>query len=189
MSAPTVRVLSNYTGTYHDPDPAAIKTRLFFQLFHPVHWIDNLETAFHDGITTIVEFGGGLGTGAAPEDKRPNLESMIKALRGSTSVPTTTPPSTARPCGKPRRPCNHDAPRRRPRPTYPPPARPGSDERAHRRSELIRYIAEDAVTSTQPAPDSEPLIKDRKTTEPWFDCAPACSARIFRGDKGSRRCP
>ena len=84
MSAPTVRVLSNYTGTYHDPDPAAIKTRLFFQLFHPVHWIDNLETAFHDGITTIVEFGGGLGTGAAPEDKRPNLESMIKkALRGS----------------------------------------------------------------------------------------------------------
>ncbi len=84
MNAPTVRVLSNYTGAYHDSDPAAIKTRLFFQLFHPVHWIDNLETAFHGGITTIVEFGGGLGTGATPEDKRPNLEGMIrKALRGS----------------------------------------------------------------------------------------------------------
>ena len=84
MTAPNLRVLSNYTGTHHDPDPAAIKTRLFFQLFHPVNWIGNLETALHDGITTIVEFGGGLGSGPAPEDKRPNLESMIKkALRGS----------------------------------------------------------------------------------------------------------
>lgn len=39
-------------------------------------------------------------------------------------------------------------------------------KRAHRRSELIRYIAEDAVASTQPTPDSEPPIKDRKTVEP-----------------------
>ncbi|MCO5761586.1 MAG: ACP S-malonyltransferase [Chromatiaceae bacterium] len=84
INAPTVRVLSNCTGAYHDPDPNAIKTRLFFQLFHPVNWIDNLEIAFHDGINTIVEFGGGLGSGPAPEDKRPNLEGMIKkALRGS----------------------------------------------------------------------------------------------------------
>lgn len=84
MAAPTVRVLSNYSGTYHDPDPAAIKTRLFFQLFHPVNWIGNLETAFHNELTAIVEFGGGLGSGSAPEDKRPNLESMIKkAQRGS----------------------------------------------------------------------------------------------------------
>jgi [acyl-carrier-protein] S-malonyltransferase len=84
MSAPTPRVLSNYSGAYHDPDPAAIKTRLFAQLFHPVQWLSNLETAFHDGVTTIIEFGGGLGSGPNPEDKRPNLESMIKkALRGS----------------------------------------------------------------------------------------------------------
>jgi [acyl-carrier-protein] S-malonyltransferase len=84
MNAPTLQVLSNYTGACHEPDPAAIKTGLFFQLFHPVKWIDNLETAFHAGITTIVEFGGGLGSGPAPEDKRPNLEGMIKkALRGS----------------------------------------------------------------------------------------------------------
>lgn len=84
MAAPTVRVLSNYSGTYHDPDPTAIKTRLFFQLFHPVNWIGNLETAFHNELTAIVEFGGGLGSGSAPEDKRPNLESMIKkAQRGS----------------------------------------------------------------------------------------------------------
>ena len=84
MAAQAVRVLSNYSGTYHDPDPATIKTRLFFQLFHPVNWIGNLETAFHDELTAIVEFGGGLGSGSAPEDKRPNLESMIKkAQRGS----------------------------------------------------------------------------------------------------------
>lgn len=84
MAAPTVRVLSNYSGVAHEPDPAAIKTRLFFQLFHPVNWIGNLETAFHDELTDIIEFGGGLGTSPTPEDKRPNLESMIKkAQRGS----------------------------------------------------------------------------------------------------------
>lgn len=84
MAAPAIRVLSNYSGTHHQPDPAAIKTRLFFQLFHPVNWIGNLQTAFADGITTIVEFGGGLGSGPNPADKRPNLESMVKkALRGT----------------------------------------------------------------------------------------------------------
>ena len=84
MKGPTLRVLSNYTGTHHDLDPATIKTRLFYQLFYPVNWIGNLETAFRDGMTTMVEFGGGLGGGANPEDKRPNLESMVKkALRGS----------------------------------------------------------------------------------------------------------
>ncbi len=84
MNPPAIRVLSNYTGTHHDPDPATIKTRLFSQLFYPVNWIGNLEAAFHDGITTIIEFGGGMGSGASPEEKRPNLESMVKkALRGS----------------------------------------------------------------------------------------------------------
>lgn len=84
MAAPAIRVLSNYNGTHHEPDPATIKTRLFFQLFHPVNWIGNLQTAFADGITTMVEFGGGLGSGPSPADKRPNLESMVKkALRGT----------------------------------------------------------------------------------------------------------
>lgn len=84
MVAPTLQVLSNYSGTFHDPDPAAIKTRLFFQLFHPVNWIGNLESAFHDEIGAIIEFGGGLGSGSSPADKRPNLEGMIKkAQRGS----------------------------------------------------------------------------------------------------------
>ncbi len=39
-------------------------------------------------------------------------------------------------------------------------------KRAHRRSELIRYTAEDTVASAQPAPDFEQPTNDRKTTEP-----------------------
>ncbi|HPE74086.1 MAG TPA: hypothetical protein PK018_18250 [Candidatus Competibacter sp.] len=39
-------------------------------------------------------------------------------------------------------------------------------KRAHRRSELIRYAAEDAVASAQPMPDSEQQTDDRKTTKP-----------------------
>ena len=84
MRSPNLRVLSNASGEYHEPDPAAIKARLFSQLFHPVQWLNNLQTAFHGGVKTIVEFGGGLGSGPNPEDKRPNLESMVKkALRHS----------------------------------------------------------------------------------------------------------
>ena len=73
-----VRVLSNFTGDYHETDPSDIKARLFFQLFHPVMWHSNLQTAFGDGIDFIVEFGGGIGTASEPDGKRPNLESMIK---------------------------------------------------------------------------------------------------------------
>ena len=79
-----VRVLSNFTGAYHQSDPQDIKARLFFQLFHPVMWYSNLQTAFADGINMVIEFGGGIGTASEPEAKRPNLEGMIKkALRGT----------------------------------------------------------------------------------------------------------
>jgi [acyl-carrier-protein] S-malonyltransferase len=79
-----IKVLCNYTGGYHDNDAASVKTRLFFQLFHPVLWLNNLHTALADGITTIIEFGGGIGKGEGPAEKRPNLEGMIKkAQRGS----------------------------------------------------------------------------------------------------------
>jgi [acyl-carrier-protein] S-malonyltransferase len=73
-----IQVLSNFTGGYHAPDPQDIRARLFFQLFHPVMWYSNLQTAFADGIDMIIEFGGGIGTGVEPEEKRPNLEGMIK---------------------------------------------------------------------------------------------------------------
>lgn len=74
----SLKVLSNYTGGFHENDAATIKSRLFFQLFHPVNWIGCLQTALDDGIDKFVEFGGGIGDGESPAEKRPNLEGMIK---------------------------------------------------------------------------------------------------------------
>jgi len=73
-----VSVLSNYTGKFHESDPGAIRSRLFFQLFNPVRWVACMNTAIDEGIDTIVEFGGGIGKGEGPEEKRPNLEGMVK---------------------------------------------------------------------------------------------------------------
>jgi [acyl-carrier-protein] S-malonyltransferase len=77
MSAPQIKVLSNYTGGFHDDDVDGIKDRLYNQLKHPVMWNDNLVNAFAAGVDKIYEFGGGIGPGG-PEEKRPNLEGMIK---------------------------------------------------------------------------------------------------------------
>jgi len=79
-----VRVLSNFTGGFHEPDPVDIRARLFFQLFHPVLWNLNLQTAFGDGVKTIFEFGGGIGTATEPDGKRPNLEGIIKKTLRAT---------------------------------------------------------------------------------------------------------
>ena len=82
-----VRVLSNFTGGFHEPDPVGIRARLFFQLFHPVLWYENLQTAFGEGVEQIIEFGGGIGFGNEPEGKRPNLAGIIKkAQRASGHV-------------------------------------------------------------------------------------------------------
>ncbi|MCP4045152.1 MAG: ACP S-malonyltransferase, partial [Gammaproteobacteria bacterium] len=79
-----VKVLSNFTGAFHDADPASIRAGLFFQLFHPVLWYSNLQQAFADDVDLVVEFGGGIGPGTGPESKRPNLQGMIiKALRAT----------------------------------------------------------------------------------------------------------
>jgi [acyl-carrier-protein] S-malonyltransferase len=79
-----VKVLSNFTGAFHDADPASIRAGLFFQLFHPVLWYSNLQQAFADDVDLVVEFGGGIGPGSGPESKRPNLQGMIiKALRAT----------------------------------------------------------------------------------------------------------
>ena len=87
MQVPTIRVLSNYTGGFHDDDVEGIKERLYLQLKHPVMWNDNLMTAFAQGIGSVYEFGGGIGPGE-PDAKRPNLEGMIKkAVRGSEHAP------------------------------------------------------------------------------------------------------
>ena len=75
---PRIDVLSNYTGEPHVNDAGAIRSRLFFQLFNPVLWYDCMRFAVSAGIDTIVEFGGGIGKGETPAEKRPNLESVAK---------------------------------------------------------------------------------------------------------------
>ena len=91
MQSPEFRVLSNYTGAFHDPEVNGIKERLYLQLKHPVMWMDNLVTAFGEGIEQVYEFGGGIGPGD-PDEKRPNLESMIKkAARAAGSEAIYTP--------------------------------------------------------------------------------------------------
>jgi [acyl-carrier-protein] S-malonyltransferase len=79
-----VRVLSNFTGGFHEPDSAGIRARLFFQLFHPVMWYSNLQTAFNEGVNAVIEFGGGIGFGSEPEGKRPNLAGIIKKTQRAT---------------------------------------------------------------------------------------------------------
>jgi len=84
FAATDVRVLSNFAGGFHVNDPMDIRSRLFFQLFHPVLWHANLQAAFAEEVSTVVEFGGGIGPAAEPGGKRPNLQSMIKrVLRAS----------------------------------------------------------------------------------------------------------
>jgi [acyl-carrier-protein] S-malonyltransferase len=73
-----IDVLSNYTGARHVADPGAIRSRLFFQLFNPVRWTDCMTAAIEAGSDTIVELGGGIGKAEGPENKRPNLESIVK---------------------------------------------------------------------------------------------------------------
>jgi [acyl-carrier-protein] S-malonyltransferase len=73
-----VDALSNYTGKLHENSAAAIRSRLFFQLFNPVRWVSCMNAAIDAGVDTIIEFGGGIGKGDGPDGKRPNLESIVK---------------------------------------------------------------------------------------------------------------
>lgn len=78
FTPPEIQVLSNYTGGFHGADAAGIRSRLFFQLFHPVNWTGCLQSALDSGVDLFVEFGGGIGSGEGPAEKRPNLEGIIK---------------------------------------------------------------------------------------------------------------
>jgi [acyl-carrier-protein] S-malonyltransferase len=71
------QVLSNYTGAAHEGDPDSIRTRLFFQLFNPVDWVGCMKTSVEAGVTRFIEFGGGIGKGEGPAEKKPNLQSII----------------------------------------------------------------------------------------------------------------
>ncbi len=86
---PQIRVLSNYTGGFHDDDPDIIKSRLFWQLTNPVRWHENLISALDSGLNTFVEFGGGIGKGETPADKKPNLAAIIKKATRKADAPPT----------------------------------------------------------------------------------------------------
>lgn len=76
------QVLSNYTGVAHEEEPGSIRTRLFFRLFNPVDWVGCMRTAAESGVKKFIEFGGGIGKGEGPEEKKPNLQCIInKNLR------------------------------------------------------------------------------------------------------------
>jgi [acyl-carrier-protein] S-malonyltransferase len=77
FGAADFQVLSNYTGLAHEAEPDSIRTRLFFQLFNPVDWVGCMKTAVDSGVTKFIEFGGGIGKGEGPAEKKPNLQSII----------------------------------------------------------------------------------------------------------------
>lgn len=81
FSPSDVRVLSNFSGGFHQDDPVDIRSRLFFQLFHPVLWHSNLQAAFAENVDAVFEFGGGIGPASEPAGKRPNLAGMIKRVQ------------------------------------------------------------------------------------------------------------
>lgn len=90
FKALTLQVASNFSGGFHEADAESIRSRLFMQLFNPVLWVDNLQSAAERGLKTVVEFGGGIGKGDSPSDKRANLEGIVKkTFRGSKNAPDT----------------------------------------------------------------------------------------------------
>lgn len=89
LAVPGIRVMSNFTGTPHKQDVESIRSGLFLQLFNPVLWYQNLTAIRESGISVLVEFGGGIGSGTVAAEKRPNLEGIVKrAFRGSDYAPS-----------------------------------------------------------------------------------------------------
>ena len=73
-----VPVLSNYSADTHPQDGNSTANLLYQQLYKPVNWLGCMQTSLDYQIDTIIEFGGGIGKGDKPEEKRPNLEAMTK---------------------------------------------------------------------------------------------------------------
>ncbi len=73
-----LQVLSNYSGDFHENSAEGVRARLFAQLFHPVDWVGCMQRILEIGATDLIEFGGGIGSGEGPAEKRPNLESILK---------------------------------------------------------------------------------------------------------------
>ena len=75
MKAP---VLSNFSSEIHKVDGSETAELLYNQLFKPVDWLGCLQTAVEMKVDSVIEFGGGLGDGLTPNEKRPNLEGITK---------------------------------------------------------------------------------------------------------------
>lgn len=73
-----LKVLSNVTSSSHQQDGRHTRDLLYKQLYRPVDWLGCMETSMAFDVDIIVEFGGGIGTGDSPKEKRPNLESITK---------------------------------------------------------------------------------------------------------------
>ena len=75
MNAP---VLSNFSSEMHKIDGSDTAELLYNQLFKPVDWLGCMQTAANMKVDCVIEFGGGLGDGSEPNEKRPNLEGITK---------------------------------------------------------------------------------------------------------------
>ncbi len=85
---PICPVASNFTGDFHEERIETIQSNLFYQLFHPVLFHKNLMTIAEQGVDVVIEFGGGLGAGNDPAEKRPNLAGTItRAYRRASPRP------------------------------------------------------------------------------------------------------
>ena len=74
----TTPVLSNYSSEIHKLDGTQSEELLYNQLFKPVDWLGCMQTAAKMEVQSIIEFGGGIGDGVTPNEKRPNLEAITK---------------------------------------------------------------------------------------------------------------
>lgn len=88
FKSPSIPVLSNYTGLPHENDRESIINNLYGQLFSPVRWVDCISYALNQGASRVVEFGGGIGKGIEPSEKKPNLQAMMKKLSQHFEVET-----------------------------------------------------------------------------------------------------
>ena len=71
-------VLSNYSTKVHKESGSETADLLFHQLYKTVDWLGCMRTSVNSTIDTIIEFGGGIGEGEEPSEKRPNLEAITK---------------------------------------------------------------------------------------------------------------
>ena len=89
MNAP---VLSNFSANIHKMDGSDTADLLYNQLFKPVNWLGCMRAAADLRVDSVIEFGGGLGEGATPNEKRPNLEGLTKKnFRGLKNEATYFP--------------------------------------------------------------------------------------------------